>query len=236
MKELRVKLAERIKRTSSVESFRFIPPEKIDFIPGQFLQVIFDEPNRENKELNKHLSLSCPPTKEYIEVTKRISQSSFSQCLLQLKPGDGVLVKVPLGGCVFQEDYKKIAFLIGGIGITPVISIIEYIIEKKLDTKVTLFYSNRTDNDIAFKKELDGWQKINENIKVFYTVTECLPKDKTCVFGHIDKKLLSEKACNLEQAIIYIFGPPRMVEAMQSLALELACKKENIKTEKFIGY
>lgn len=236
MKEIRVKLAERIKRAPSVESFRFIPPEKIGFIPGQFLQVIFDEVNRENKELNKYLSLSCSPTKEYIEVTKRISQSSFSQRLLQLEPGDEVLIKVPLGGCVFQEDYKKIAFLTGGIGITPVISIMEYIIEKKPDTQVTLFYSNRTDNDIAFKKELDGWQKINENIKAFYTVTECLPKDKTCVFGHIDKKLLSEKAYNLEQAIIYIFGPPRMVEAMQSLALELAYKKENIKTEKFIGY
>ncbi len=236
MKELKSRLIEIIQRTASVQSFRFALPERIDFTPGQFLQVIFDEVNRENKELNKYLSLSCSPTKEYIEITKRISQSSFSQRLLQLKPGDEVLIKVPLGGCVFQEDYKKIAFLIGGIGITPIISIIEYIVEKKLDTTVTLFYSNRTDDDIAFKKELDGWQKINKNIRVFYTVTECPPKDKTCVFGHIDKKLLSEKACNLEQAIIYIFGPPRMVEAMQSLALELACKKDNIKTEKFIGY
>jgi len=236
MKELRVKLIERIKRTPSVESFRFIPPEKIDFIPGQFLQVIFDEINKRNEELNKYLSLSCSPTKEYIEITKRISQSSFSQRLLQLKPRDEVLIKVPLGGCVFQEDYKKIAFLIGGIGITPVISILEYIVAKKLWTEAVLFYSNRSDNDIAFREELDSWQETNKNIKVFYTVTECRSQDKACPFGYIDKKLLSEKACNFKDTIIYIFGPPQMVEAMHNLASKLECKKENIKTEKFIGY
>ncbi|MFZ2602673.1 MAG: oxidoreductase, partial [Candidatus Omnitrophota bacterium] len=107
---------------------------------------------------------------------------------------------------------------------------------KKLDTELFLFYSNRTEDDIAFKKELDYWQAINKNIKIFYTVTESQPRDKTCLFGHIDKKLLYEKAYNLAETIIYIFGPPGMVEAMTNLAMETACKKENIRIEKFVGY
>lgn len=236
MKELKARLIENIQRTPSVVSFRFALPEKVEFIPGQFLQIIFDEENRDNKDLNKYLSLSCSPTRETIEITKRISKSNFSGHLLNLKPNDEVLVKIPLGSCIFKDEYKRIGFLIGGIGITPVISIIEYIIDKKLDTELFLFYSNRTEDDIAFKKELDHWQALNKNIKIFYTVTECLPKDKTCLFGHIDKKLLQEKARNLAQTIIYIFGPPKMVEAMTNLAMETACKKENIRTEKFIGY
>ncbi|MCU0651808.1 MAG: FAD-dependent oxidoreductase [Candidatus Omnitrophica bacterium] len=236
MEELRAKLIERISRTPSVESFRFSLPEKVNFLPGQFLQVIFDEGNRENKELNKYLSLSSSPLKDYIEFTKRISKSIFSQRLLNLKPGDEVLLKMPLGSCVFKEEYQKIAFLIGGIGITPVISIVEYIIDKKLDTDVFLLYSNRTENEIAFKKEFDRWQAINKKIKVFYTVTDCQPKDKTCMFGFIEKDLIKQLAYDLKERTVFIFGPPGMVDTICSITLGLECSRENIKTEKFLGY
>ena len=236
MREIQGKLIDVIQRTETVKSFRFSLTEKVDFFPGQFLQVIFDPVNRKNKELNKYLSLSSSPTKEYIEVTKRISNSVFSQRLKDLKINDQVLMKIPLGDCVFKEEYKRIGFLIGGIGITPVISIIEYINDKKLDTDAYLFYSNRTEEEIAFKKELDRWLLTNKNVKVFFTVTQCEPKDKTCILGFIDKKLLQEKACDLSERVIFIFGPPGMVDTMCILSLELACKKENIKTEKFVGY
>jgi len=236
MAELRAKLIERIKRTPSVESFRFRLPEKVDFLPGQFLQVIFDEQNRNNPELNKYLSISCSPARDYIEVTKRISSSLFSGRLLNLKQGDEVLVNIPMGACVFKNEYQKIAFLIGGIGITPVISIIEHIVETKLDTDCFLLYSNRTEEEIAFKKELDCWKAANKNIKIFYTVTECQPKDKTCLFGFIDKELIKKVACDLAERTVFIFGPPGMVDNMCNLSLQLECKKENIKTEKFAGY
>jgi len=236
MPELKARFLECIPRTPSVESFRFKLPEKFDFLPGQFSQLMFDTAHRDNKELNKYLSFSCAPGKEYVEVTKRLSASIFSQKLKGLKPGDEVLFKTPLGTCVFKEGYKKIAFLIGGIGITPVISIIEYIVSGGLDTDVCLVYSNRTDEDIAFKKELDAWRSAHANIKVSYVVTECEPKDHTCIFGRIDKDLLEGHLCDMSERTIFIFGPPRMVEAMSNVCLEMGCAKENMKTENFIGY
>lgn len=236
MKEAKAKLTERIKRTESIESFRFLPEKKIDFISGQFLQIIFDVANPDNKELNKYLSFSSSPTKEYIEVSKRLSESQFSQKLNSLKIGDDVLLKAPLGSCIFKEEYKKIGFLIGGIGITPVISIVEYIVDKKLNTDVVLLYSNRTEQDIAFRKELDYWQSINNKIKVFYTVTDCQPKDSSCIFGRIDKNLLVREVKDYVGRIFFIFGPPKMVEAMKNISLEAGARQENIKTESFIGY
>lgn len=236
MEEIRLKLIEKVKRVCTVESFRFRPSKKINFLPGQFLQVIFDEAKKDNKELNKYLSISSSPTKEYIEVTKKISGSEFSKRLTGLNINDDVLVNVPMGDCVFKEEYKYIGFLIGGIGITPVISIIEYIIDKKLETDVYIFYSNRTDDDIAFKKELDSYSSINKNIKVYYSVTGCQPKDKTCFFGIIDKNLLMKKVCDISARTWFIYGPPAMVSAMCNISLELECRKENIKTERFIGY
>lgn len=236
MQEISIKLIKRIKRTDTVESFRFMPRGKINFISGQFMQVIFDTQNRDNQELNKYLSFSSPPTKDYIEFTKRLSASKFSERLKSLRPDDEVLLKAPLGNCVFKEEYKKIGFLIGGIGITPVISIIEFIVDTKLNTDAVLFYSNKTEQDIAFRQELDYWQGINDNIKVVYTVAECQPKDSNFIFGRIDKDLLMEKDKYYRERIFFIFGPPRMVEAMKALCLQTGCKQENIKTESFIGY
>ena len=105
MEELKVKLIANIKRTPSVESFRF-SPKKIAFIPGQFLQLIFDEVNEDNKNLNKYLSFSSSPSKDYIEVTKRLSDSDFSGRLKGLKINQELLIKAPLGNCIFKEEYK----------------------------------------------------------------------------------------------------------------------------------
>jgi len=217
-------------------SFRFLPDEKINFIPGQFLQLIFDEGNRKNKDLNKYLSFSCSPQKPYIEVTKRLSESKFSNKLISLNKGEEILIQGPLGNVVFKQEMKNVVFLIGGIGITPVISILEYICDKKLNTNALVFYSNRTEEDIAFREELNALCGINENIKLIYTVTDCTPKDDACLFGFIDKGLIEAKAIDLPKRTIFIYGPPGMVTAMKGLCFDLGCEKENVHVESFIGY
>ena len=236
MQIYKAKLIDNIKRTLSTESFRFSTGDKINFLAGQFLQVIFDQANASNKELNKYLSFSSSPVKQYIEVTKRLSSSQFSQRLKSLNTGEEILIKAPLGNCIFKDEYKKIGFLIGGIGITPVISIIEYITDKNLDTDIVLFYSNRTEEEIAFRNELDYWQSLNNKIKIVYTVTDCQSQDKKCIFGRIDEDLLKSNINDLHERIFFIFGPPAMVEAMNKLCIGLGCNKEYIKTENFIGY
>ena len=239
MQEVKVKFIEKIKRTETVRSFRFKPEQKIDFSPGQFLQIIFDEQDKNNRNLNKYLSFSSSPGKDYIEVSKRISDSEFSQRLLELKPGSRILMKAPMGTCIFKDEYEKIGFLIGGIGITPVISILEYIIDKGLATDVCLLYSNKTEDDIAFKREIDNWSKNNNKIKIIYTVStagNAKIKDKRCFFGRINKQHFMSKVTHYNQRLFFIFGPPNMVTAMKDLCLEVGCSKEMVKTENFIGY
>ncbi|OGX14800.1 MAG: hypothetical protein A2166_05800 [Omnitrophica WOR_2 bacterium RBG_13_41_10] len=232
----KIKLIEKIKRTPTILSLRFSLSLAINFIPGQFLKVIFDESNYNNKELNKNLSFSSSPLKDYIEITKRLSESAFSQRLEALGIGDEICIQGPFGRCTFSDNHQKIAFLIGGIGITPVISILEYIQDKNLKTDALLFYSNRTEEEISFKEELNQWQAKNSNFKVFYTVTYCQPKDKNCLFGRIDKELVSRNIKDISERIFFIFGPPKMVEAMKELCLAIGAKEEFIKTESFLGY
>jgi len=189
-KETTVTLIERIPRTSTIESFRFTSEEDIDFLPGQFLKLCFDRNNPHNQELNKYLSFSSSPTKKYIEVTKRLSSSTFSQKLKSLQIKDEITISAPMGNIVFKPEYKKIGFLIGGIGITPVISIMEYIQDTHLDTDVLLIYSNRTEEEIAFRNILDNWRSQHKHFRIIYTLTDCTPQDPICRGGRIDKDLV----------------------------------------------
>lgn len=236
MPEFKAKLIDKIQRTPNIKSFRFEPENKVDFLPGQFVFVIFDTADLKNKNLNKYLSFSSSPLKNYFEVTKRLSQSEFSRRLDSLKIGDEVNFKGPIGNCVFKEEFKKIAFLIGGIGITPVISIIEYVVEKKLDTDVILLYSNRIIQEMAFKKDLDKWKQEDKNIKITYTITDCQVSDDECVQGRINKGLILQRIEDIENRVFFIFGPPGMVGAMKQLCVESGCNESSILAENFVGY
>jgi len=226
---------ERIRRTDTIESFRFQLGEQLEFAPGQCLKLIFDLPNLNNRELNKFLSFSSAPQAAYIEVTKRLSGSAFSEKLRQLKNNDTVSFLAPYGQCVFREEYQKIGFLVGGIGITPVISILKYIALKEIPVDVCLLYVNRNEQDIAFKDELlqlskaQGWQ-------VCLTVDELRPRSSGIRFGRIGQALVEEVMPDVRERVIFSFGPPVMVKAMKDMCLNSGCRPENLKTEIFAGY
>ncbi|MDD4013637.1 MAG: hypothetical protein PHW14_05555, partial [Candidatus Omnitrophica bacterium] len=198
--------------------------------------VMFNESDRKDRCLNKYLSFSAAPGKEYVEVTKRMSESAFSGRLRSLKPGDRVLLKGPLGNCVFDERYRKISFLIGGIGITPVISILEYVAQRGLDNDIVLLYSNRTEEEIAFRKELDRIAALSGNIKVKYIVTDCEPRDRSCSMGRIDGPAVEKAVQDIRERVVFVFGPPGMVDAIKKICLEMGVPSGNLKTENFVGY
>ncbi len=232
IKEVEGIFLEMIQRTPLVFSFRFRPKGKVEFEPGQFMEVIFDA---EDKDLRHFLSFSSSPSKDYIEFTKRVSESRFSQRLKRLKAGEEVLFKLPLGNCVFKEEYKQIGFIIGGIGITPVISMLEYIHEKGLRPEVFLIYSNRNKEEIAFREKLDTLRR-DLPMDVIYLISSDEPQEQGIRKGFIDLDFLSQYKDRFNEGMNFVFGPPKMVEAITGLFEELDTDKNKIKTEKFLGY
>ena len=62
-------------------------------------------------------------------------------------------------GNSFPLDYlkdKNLVFIAGGIGITPFMSMLRYIVAKGLDRNVLLIWGNKAERDIAFRDELDN--------------------------------------------------------------------------------
>lgn len=229
--ETRVK--EIIPRTSNVTSFRFPRPTELDYKPGQFLFVTI---KADGKELAKHFSFSSSPTeKEYIEFTKKFTDSEYSAGLKALKVGDWARIEAPFGSFTFEGEFEKIGMLGGGIGITPLRSIIKYCTDKQLKTKITLLYGCRTENDIAFRKEFEEMQNQNRNFKVVFTLNEGNPNWNGNV-GFITADMVRREIPDYRDTIFYTCGPPPMVEVMEKLVESLGLPKKQLKREYFSGY
>jgi len=226
-----------IQRTHNVKSFRFKIKEDVDFKPGQFFFVTL---KIDGTERTKHFSFSNSPTeKGYVEFTKRITDSEFSKALNRLNIGDWARLKMPYGSFTFEGEYEKIAFLSGGIGITPIRSICKFATDSILPTDMVLLYGNNREEDIIFRKDLDDMQAVNKNLRIVYTLTSPDIDRKTWQgrIGYIDDKMIKEEISDFNERVFYICGPPRMVESLINiLRNKLGVQQDKIKIENFVGY
>ncbi len=236
MPEIKAVFLEVIDRTHNVKSFRFSKPEDFSFEAGQFVQVLFDTQNRKNKDLNKMLSLSSPPEEPYVEVTKKISSSAFSQALVSLKEGDEVFFQGPMGKCSLSALTEDVCFLVGGIGITPVFPILKSVADKALQKNIVLIYGNWTEQDIVFREELDELKDKIPGLRVCHVLAETESAQEDVFKGMITKEVIQSCAGDYLAKEFFILGPPSMVDSMKTLCGQMGINKEKIKVESFIGY
>lgn len=228
------KILEAKKETPDVLRLRFdTSGQNFEFAPGQYLMLSIAP------KLTKPLSICSSPTKKgFIEISKKITESDFSKKILSAKKGDTASIQGPFGRFALDESEKNIVMLSGGIGITPLRSMIQYAADKKLPNKITLFCSNKTPEEIPFFQEFEELQKQNKNLKVIHSITR--PKESRQKWsghtGRINKELVLENVPNTNQCVFYSCGPPSMVDAMKQLLKEMNVPSEKIKTESFSGY
>ena len=229
--ELRVK--EIIQRAYNVKSVRLEVSEPIDYKAGQFCCVSV----KQEPVCKRYLSISSSPTETgYIEFTKKITQSDFSKSLEVLKPLDTLRVQYPLGKFTLEDPQARVAFISGGIGITPIRSICKYVVDENLGTDMVLVYANRSAEDAVFKDDFEQMQKVYPGLKVAHVLCEPEPGFK-CTAGLINSRVIKNEVPDFGKRKFYLCGPVKMVEEMKEiLNEELGIKKENIITENFTGY
>ncbi|MCM8789465.1 MAG: FAD-dependent oxidoreductase [Candidatus Omnitrophica bacterium] len=231
--EYTLKIKEIINRTHNVKSVRLSINEAIEYKAGQFLNACLTQ----EKECRRFLSISSSPTeKGYIEFTKKITGSDFSKMIEAALPGDMVKVQLPMGNFTLGDPKEKIAFLSGGIGITPIRGICKFVVDSNLGTDIVLIYANRSIRDIVFKEDFDGMQKYYPKLKVAHVLLEPALGFKSTI-GLINSSVIKNEMSDYLERKFYICGPPSMVEAMKNiLTKELSLPSEKIITENFQGY
>jgi ferredoxin-NADP reductase len=205
------------------------------FEPGQYAKITLLEPIYNDDEGNSRLfSISTSPTKDYLMFTTRALDSAFNKNILELPVGSKVSISEPGGNTVLHKNPGIPAvFLIGGIGITPVRCMVEYIVESNLPYEAYLFYSNPNAQSMAFFEDFENWAKVYPGFKFIPTIDDTTDKNWKYNFGYINKELLLKYIRDLNEPVYYIVGPLAMVDAMESLLLGLGVSKDKIKLERF---
>lgn len=225
------RVIEVIQRTPDVKSVRFEKPQGFSYLAGQYVVLILGD---SSNPMKKPFTLSSSPTEGFLEITKKLTGHPFSNALADLKPGDQVFINGPCGEFTFHEVYKNIGMLSGGIGITPLRSMIKYLVDKKLSANIILLYSNSSENDIPFRDELEDAQRKNPNIKIINTITRPGP-DWKGITGRINAEMVKKFIPDFRERTFFTCGPLKMVDAMVSLLKELEVPEEQIKREIFPG-
>ena len=206
-------------------------PSLFEFNAGQYTVISL---RVSGSDVMKPFSIACSPTKPYLLFATKNTGSDFKKSWLQLKKGDTIKITKARGSFVFDESFLQNVFLSGGIGITPLKSMLEYVTDKKLKNNITLLYSNKVPQDIPFLKDLQAFNSPTVHVELTITRPQDAGQKIKCRTGRIDEAMVKEVAP--PQARYYICGPPLMVQAMEQILLSMRIDQSNIRKELFTGY
>ena len=179
--------------------------EAFSFLSGQFAEYsVFGDGEAT-------FCISSSPTRmDHLEFSvKRVGR--VTQALHHLNTGDIVGFRGPYGN-YFPLDRmkgKNLVFIGGGIGLAPLRSLIQNVLDNRLDyADIAILYGARTPQDLCFKYDLEAWNQ-NSTVKVLTTVDA---GDKTWK-GKVGLVpiVLEEMAPSPNNAITITCGPPIMI-------------------------
>lgn len=153
----------------------------------------------------------------------------FTNELPKITVGTQVLIDGPHG--IFTERLitrEKLLFIAGGIGITPIRSMLEDLGDRYKDKM--LLYSNKTSSETALSTELSELAK-----KYKFKIINIYADEKIAgaEHGRLDQAMLSRLAPDIADRDIFLCGPPPMMLALRAAMLELGVPKKQIHFERF---
>lgn len=209
--------------THDTKTFRFALPDDatLDLLPGDHLYV---HATIEGKQVKRpYTPSSTPGITGYFDLTvKRYEHGLMSRYLHDRQVGDVVLMSGPnAGGHWVDGMATKAGFVAGGSGITPMISIIRWILSRSLKVEVSLVYANKTEEDIIFREEWDEDAREHASFHCYHVLGRP-PADWTQGTGRITEAMLrAHLPPSGPDTVIFLCGPPAMTDAMETMLKEL---------------
>jgi ferredoxin-NADP reductase len=210
-----------------------------DFRAGQHADFAFMHPPfGDESDNSRTFSLAnSPHDKGLVMIAMRMRETCFKTALMSAALGTKFRVSRPRGSFTLHKDFVRPAvFLAGGIGITPVRSILDWTTQERMPHNLYLFYSNREAVDAAFLEELEALAVRNLRFTLIPTVTGLTYSAWPYETGHINREMLSRYLVGLDRPIFYIAGPSGMVSSMTDLLRSLDVSDDDVRTEEFGDY
>jgi len=208
------------------------------FEPGQYITVRIHIPN-EKYSLNRQYSLSCAPGNDYYRISVKkeaeINPNGKVSTYLHghLNVGDSIEASAPAGVFTLnREESAPVAFISGGVGLTPLMSMLETLVKEDTDREVTFIHSARNESVHAFNEDACQLASGLKNGSCYFGYQEPLNTEGGHHFtGYITKDFLADKLT--QDTICYVCGPIPFLRSVVTMLKDLGIPEGNIRYEFF---
>jgi nitric oxide dioxygenase len=228
-----------------ITSFYLIPAdgkEIASFKSGQYISVKLNIPGIEFTHIRQY-SLSDSSDKDYyrISVKRESGRNSAPDGVVSnylhstINEGDTINISAPGGDFMLTPTRKPIVLLSGGVGITPMMSMFNYLVGKDLPVPVTFIHAAINGNFHAFKDtRLNSVS--NKDLNIFYAYEKPTNADRQENSfdheGYLDADTLNKWIFN-KDSIVYFCGPIPFMKAMNHALKEIGIPEDHIHFEFF---
>jgi len=225
-----LRLARIVPASAGVYDFVFEPEAPVRFRAGQYLEWTLAHPRPDWRGNRRYFTIASAPEEREVRIGVKFYKrpSSFKQALLSLPRGNRVIAAGLAGDFTLPKDpQEKLAFIAGGIGITPFRSMVRHLIGQNERRSITLLYSNRRTDEIAYQNTFARAAALG--VKTTYVITEEGARER------IDENLIRREIPDFDERTFFVSGPQAMVQAMKRILRRLGVKRRRIKTDYFPG-
>ncbi|MCO0596653.1 NO-inducible flavohemoprotein [Peribacillus butanolivorans] len=238
-------VVEKVQESDVITSF-YLKPANGDavpsFLPGQYVTIRM-EIQGERYLFNRQYSLSASPGKDYFRISVKKEKpgispdgrvSNYLHEVIQV--GDMIDVTAPAGDfTINMEKQTPLVFLSGGVGITPFMSMVHAVADKKPERDVQFIHASENGALQPFRSELTELSQKLTNYQLSFVYKNPSEEDKNLPNfekqGYMDAELLSSHV--KPEADYYVCGPVPFMKAIITCLKELGIDPEKIHYEFF---
>jgi ferredoxin-NADP reductase len=218
-----IKFIKKDKIATDTYTFYFTKPRNYRYIGGQYSEFQLS-PTSDSK---RWFTLSSAPSENTLQLTTKINlklASSFKISLWNLKEGQTIHIQDAFGDFVLPKNLNQdLLFIIAGIGLTPLLSILKESLNQQLRIKLQLVYIVK---DTDYLVDLKRYQKLFKSTRIIYTSQ--IPFKPNLIDENLAQLQLKHK--------IYLSGPDKFITKLRDHLIEQSISESNIISDYFDGY
>ncbi|MBY0406507.1 MAG: 2Fe-2S iron-sulfur cluster binding domain-containing protein, partial [Rickettsiales bacterium] len=222
----------------NVKTFRLMEPNlgpmPFTFLAGQYATLTSEI---DGQKVRRSYTISSSPTqRDYIELTIKREQHGLESRYMHdhTKTGDLLEITAPSGKFFFTgKEADGIVLIAGGVGITPMMSILRYLCDRSYSKQIHLLYAARTPSDIIFREECLYLARRHANVHVDVIVSAMDGTAWEGAVGLMTPDFIVKAVPDITQHRIHLCGPPPMMDAVKIALLQLKVSLDQVKTEDF---
>lgn len=236
-RRLELALVKKKQEAKDIYSYVFGGQKNLSFQAGQYLEWTLPIAKTDSRGNRRYFTISSSPTENNLMFTIKepTPRSSFKTGLDHLKPGDKMVAYQLEGSFVLPKNKnQRLAFIAGGIGVTPFRSITKYLIDSNQSRDIVLLYSANNAREFAFTNLFDGAKEAG--VATHYALSADPPANWDGLVGPLDGRMIKKAVTDYKERTFYVSGPYGFVTAAREALLKMGLPESKIITDYFPGY